>query len=355
MKKLRVAIIGQGRSGYGIHGHFFASDANDVAEVVAAVDRLEVRRRLAEERYGCPVLADYRELFGREDIDLVVNATMSMDHAAVTRDLLNHGFHVLVEKPFAETEEECRALMALAREKGKVLAVFQQSLFAPDFLTVKEIIQSGKLGELVEISIHYAGFARRWDWQTLQSFTAGSLYNTGPHPVGQALDLLDWDQEAKVVYSNLRCAITSGDAEDYAKVLLTAPGKPLVHINLTATDAFGEPNFKVQGTCGTLQVKGKNWEMKWLDPTALPPRPVCREPLAGEDGKPVYCKETLPWQTERGTIEGTAFDKGTYRFYHMLADTLLEGKELEICPEYAARTVGVIQEVHRQNPLEIKF
>lgn len=355
MRKLRVAIVGQGRSGYGIHGQFFASESNDIVEVVAAVDRLEQRRAFAAERHGCAVYADYRELFGRTDIDVVVNATMSMDHAAVTRDLLNHGFNVLVEKPFAKTEEECRALMALAEEKGKVLAVFQQSLFAPDFLQVKELIGEGKLGEIVEIAIHYAGFSRRWDWQTLQNHTAGSLYNTGPHPVGQALDLLGWDKKVSVAFSKLGCAITSGDAEDYAKVILTAPGKPLVHINLTATDAFGEPNFKIQGTCGTLMVKGKEWELKWLDPTVLPPRPVCSEPLAGEDGKPVYCKETLPWQTQSGTIEGTAFDKGSYRFYHMLADTVFEGKPLEIAPEFAARTIGVIEEVHRQNPLEVRF
>ena len=352
MRKLRVAIIGQGRSGYGIHAKFFASPLNDRVEVVATVDPLAVRRQLSEERLGCPTFAHHAALYAL-DLDLVVNATMTPDHYPLTKELLEHGLNVLVEKPFAATEAECRSLMALAEEKGVTLAVFQQSLYAPNFMAVKDWIASGKLGDLVEITLHYAGFSRRWDWQTLQSFTAGSVYNTGPHPIGQALDLLDW--EGKLVYSKLACTLTSGDAEDYAKLILTAPNKPLVHINLTATDAFGEPAFKVQGTRGTLVVTQKDWKAKYSDPAAWEPRPVCRAPLMGEGGKPVYCSETLPFTEESGTLEGGSFDVAVQRFYRQLAAHILEGKPLEIPPEYAARTVAIIEECHKQNPLPKKF
>ena len=355
MRKLRVAIVGQGRSGYGIHGHYFASGSNDIVEVVAVADPLEVRRGFAKERHQCAVFSDYKEFFSLEGIDLVVNATMSKDHYGITREFLDHGFNVLGEKPFAKTEAQCRELMALAKEKGAILAVFQQSLFAPDFLKVKELIQGGKMGKIMEISIHYAGFSRRWDWQTLQSYCAGSLYNTGPHPIGQALDLLGWDEQAELLFVKLAAAITSGDAEDYAKLLLTAPNQPIIEIDLTATDAFGEPNFKVQGTLGSLQIRGSSWQMKYLDPAELLPRPVCKEPLMDEQGKPIYCKENLSWKIEEGEIIGSAFDEGTHRFYHMLAAAIFEGKELEISPEYAARTIRVIEEAHSRNPLPKKF
>ncbi len=355
MRKLRVAIIGQGRSGYDIHGKYFYRDQNDIVEVVATVDPLPIRRKLSEERFGCPTYEHYTELFNIEGIDLVINATMSFDHYAVTRDLLEHGYNVLVEKPFTKTEAEARELMALAKKKGVLLAVFQQSLFAPNFMKVKELIASGKLGDIVEICINYAGFARRWDWQTLQSCCAGSVYNTGPHPIGQALALLGWDDETRLVYSKLDTTITSGDAEDYAKLLLTAPGKPLIEINLTATDAFGAPNFKVQGTQGTLTATAKEWKLKYSDPAGWAPRTATRETLMDKEGKPIYCSETLEWIEEEGVIEGTVFTVGTHKFYHMLADAIFEGKPMEIIPEYAARTVAVIEECHRQNPLPVKF
>lgn len=355
MRRLRVAMIGQGRSGYGIHGKYFASEGNDVAEVVAAVDPLEIRRKLAEERYGCPTYEHYTDLYNIEGIDLVINATVSADHYEVTKELLEHGFNVLVEKPFTKTEAEARELMALAEEKGVLLAVFQQSLFAPNFTKVKELIATGKLGKIVEISINYAGFARRWDWQTLQCCCGGSVYNTGPHPIGQALELLGWDEETKLVYSKLDTTITSGDAEDHAKLLLTAPGKPMIEISLTATDAFGEPAFKVQGTAGTLIATAKEWKMKYSDPNHWEPRPVSRETLVGEGGKPIYCTETLEWIEEEGTIEGTVFTVATHKFYHMLADAIFEGKAMEIVPEYAARTVAVIEACHKQNPLPVRY
>ena len=103
MDRLNVAIIGQGRSGRDIHGRFFLSENNDKFRVVAAVDALEDRRERARQEYGCDVYADYHELFSRKDIDLVVNSSFSQMHSDITIDLLEHGFNVVSEKPFAKT------------------------------------------------------------------------------------------------------------------------------------------------------------------------------------------------------------------------------------------------------------
>ena len=122
MKKLNVAIIGQGRSGRDIHGAFFKSEFNEKFNVIAVVELLEERRIRAKEEWGCDVYSDYRELFGRTDIDLVVNSSYSHMHADISIDLLEHGFNVLVEKPFARTRYECDDLIRLAKEKGVVFA-----------------------------------------------------------------------------------------------------------------------------------------------------------------------------------------------------------------------------------------
>ena len=64
MKKMRVAIIGQGRSGRDIHGRYFLSKDNDNVEVVYVVDEIKERRELAEKAFGCKTCASYTELFG---------------------------------------------------------------------------------------------------------------------------------------------------------------------------------------------------------------------------------------------------------------------------------------------------
>ncbi|MBO5756157.1 MAG: Gfo/Idh/MocA family oxidoreductase, partial [Clostridia bacterium] len=101
MKKLRVAIIGQGRSGRNIHGAFYLSDANSLFEVACVVDADEHRRALAANDFPqAEILSDYRELLGRKDVDLVVNASYSEMHYPISKELLEHGFNVPCEKPF---------------------------------------------------------------------------------------------------------------------------------------------------------------------------------------------------------------------------------------------------------------
>ena len=96
MKPINVAILGQGRSGLDIHGKYFLTD-RERFRVTAVVDRLEDRRAKAQSLFGCAVYDDYRALFGRDDIDLVVNSLPSYLHPPVTIDLLEHGFNVLTE------------------------------------------------------------------------------------------------------------------------------------------------------------------------------------------------------------------------------------------------------------------
>lgn len=124
MKKLNVAIIGQGRSGRDIHGSYFHKDTERF-HVVAIVDALERRRIRAKEEFGCDVYETYQELFGRTDIDFVVNSTFSYMHPDITIDLLNHGFHVLVEKPAAQTEAQVEKMMEASKKNNRMLAVFQ--------------------------------------------------------------------------------------------------------------------------------------------------------------------------------------------------------------------------------------
>jgi len=357
MKKLRVAIIGQGRSGRNIHGKFFKSADNDFCEVVCIVEADEFRRNRAAEEFGCDVVADYTELFERKDIDLVVNASFSQMHYPITKDLLCHGFSVLSEKPFGRSYYECLDLIHTAQKKGLTLAAFHQSLLSPAFLNVKKIIESGKLGDILQINLKYSGFARRWDWQTLQSRCAGGLYNTGPHPVGQALDLLGWDSDTAVAYSSMKTVLTSGDGDDYAKIILKAPHKPTVDIEVISADAFaGDYVFKIYGSKGTLCSTNGSYKLKYIeDFAAYPARPVTAIPLSGENGEPVYCSEKLTFTEVDEKISGSSFDVAVRDFYRMMYDAIFEGKPLAIPPEHAAQVIGIIEACHAENPLPVRF
>jgi len=356
MKKLRIAIIGQGRSGRNIHGAFFKTDANIFCDVVAVVELDESRRQRALAEYpGCQVYADYRELFDRKDLDLVINASFSNTHYCITKDLLEHGMNVVVEKPMARNYYECCDLIQTAKQHDVLLAVFQQSFLAPYYQFAKEVVASGKLGEIKQVSIHFNGFSRRWDWQTLQCFLGGGVYNTGPHPIGFAMDVLDFDPEARVAYSKLGLALTSGDSDDYAKIILTAPGKPVVDVEVSSIDAFNDYNLKYQGTKGTLQCTTGSYKMKYICDGENPPQPVQKESLRNEEGLPIYCSEKLITHEESGTFGGSAFNVAVCNFYQMVHARLTEGVPMSVTPEMAAQVIRVIETVHAENPLPVKY
>jgi len=356
MKKLKLAIIGQGRSGRNIHGKFLKKEENVFFEVAAVVEKDPERRERALVEYpGCSAYENYQELFDRKDIDLVLNDTYSDEHYSVSKDLLLHNFNVLVEKPMARNYYECSELMAIAKQKNLVLAVFQQSFLAPFYTETKKLIESGKLGELKQVSIHYSGFGRRWDWQTLQHRVAGSLYNTGPHPIGLALDLLGFDPNVRVEYSKLGQMLTSGDADDYAKLILSAPDKPVIDVEVISGDAFNDYTLKVFGTKGTYQCTLSSYKMKYLVDGENPERPVIEESLKKEDGTPCYCGEKLVTHEEEGEFRGGAFDNAVTRFYTMLYDTLTTGAPLIIKTDWAAQIINVIETVHAQNPMPVIY
>ncbi|MBQ5764517.1 MAG: Gfo/Idh/MocA family oxidoreductase [Clostridia bacterium] len=356
MKKLNLAIIGQGRSGRDIHGKFLKSEDNTLYNVVAIVEADAQRRQRALEEYpGCKVYSDYTELFDVEGIDLVTNATYSEMHYPITKDLLEHGFNVLTEKPFARNYYEACDLIKTAEEKGVLLQAFQQTFAAPFHDFNKEVIKSGKLGEIKQVSVFYNGFARRWDWQTLQCRMAGNVYNTGPHPIGLALDFLDFSDDTRVAFSKLDRAMNSGDAEDYAKIILTAPGKPVVDLEINNTDAFCDFNVKIQGSRGTYKATPTKYQMKYFVDAENEPRPVQKDFLKDANGYPIYCSEKLVTHEEEGTFNGTAFDVGTRRIYEMIYNKLVKGEEMAVTAEMAAKITNVIETVHAQNPMPIKF
>lgn len=352
MKKLNVAIIGQGRSGRDIHGAFFKSEANKLFNVVAVVDAMENRRERAAKEYGCPVYATYQELFDVEGIDLVINSTFSHMHSDVSIDLLNHGFNVVCEKPFAKTyEDACRVILA-AKKNGKMVNAFQQTRFAPFYEKIKEIVASGILGEILQISISYNGFARRWDWQTSKAYAGGGVRNTGPHPIDMAMEWLGFPEEVNV-FSKLACVNTAGDAEDYAKIILTVPGKPLVDVEISSCDCYSPYNYRILAKNGSLRSDLSKIDIRYFDPAAEKPLVQIMEPLEKEDRLPAYCSETLNWKEESFTVTGSAFNVAVEKYYQMIYDYLTEGKPMAVTPEQVLTQLKVIDKIHAQNPMPV--
>ncbi|GGD53560.1 Gfo/Idh/MocA family protein [Paenibacillus nasutitermitis] len=352
MKLLKVGIIGQGRSGHDIH----AKTLKGLPELfeIAAVSDYEVSyRKRAEEEFGCEAYEDYKQLFEREDLDLIVNASPSHLHVPITLECLEHGFHVLCEKPLARTAEEVDTLIDAASRAGKLLTIFQQSRYSPAFQQIMEVVGSGVLGRIVQVSISFNGFARRWDWQTLQANNGGNLLNTGPHPLDQALQLFGTDSMPEIMCFMDRVN-TFGDAEDYVKLIMHKNNHPLLDLEITSCDAYPGTTYRIQAQYGGISGTGTKLNWKYFRPEEAPEQQLIRTPLKHADGSPAYGSETLPWIEKQWELPEEQKDMLGHvcrTFYGKLHAALVNGEPLDITPQQVRQQIAVIEECHRQNPL----
>lgn len=142
MSSLRTAVIGAGYLGR-FHAEKYASLPHST--LVAVVDpRAEARDALAAQ-LGVRAVADYRDILG--DVDAVSVVTTTPQHFPITRDCLQAGIHVLVEKPITETVAEAAALIELAARSGRVLQVGHLERFNPAILAAERYLQGARFIE----------------------------------------------------------------------------------------------------------------------------------------------------------------------------------------------------------------
>jgi scyllo-inositol 2-dehydrogenase (NADP+) len=338
MEPVRVGIIGLGRSGWDIHAKALHGRSDFRVAAVADVD--PARRDEADARFECRAYGDYRELLADAEVELVVNATQSYMHAPVSIEALRAGKHVLVEKPFALSTAEADAMIAAARETGRVLTAFQCRRLDPDFLKIQEVIQSGVLGEVHLARLAHYGFARRRDWQTLRKFGGGQLNNWGPHVIDQALLLLggEWTD----LFAQLARVASAGDAEDHVKLALRNRRGMVAEVEL-AICAYPQANFVVMGAYGSLTGTTRELKWKYYDPAAVPP-------ITADEGSPADraygTGETLPWVEESFEVPSGGPSTAAL-YYDRLFATLREGAPLFVTPESVRTQIDVLEAARR--------
>lgn len=347
METVRVAVIGHGRSGRDIHAKYLTADPR--YKITAVIDALPYRREMAASMCGCETFADYTDILGRNDIDLVVNASFSKDHVKITRDLMLHGFNVLCDKPFASRAADADMLIETAESTGCGLYIFQQSRYAPYYKAVRDVVQSGVLGRLVQVSISFSDYTRRWDWQTSKKYLGGSLLNTGPHPLDQALTFLP-ENIMPQVFCKMDSVNVAGDAEDYVRLIMTAPDLPLIDVEVSCCSAYPKFTYVIQGSRGGLSGTMSHIDWKYFIPEENAPLALDLEPLRDADGNPLYCREKLLWHEDSWDMPETGlFDSMSAAYYDKLYRCLTTGEKHDVTHAQVRRQIAVIEQCHMQN------
>lgn len=335
---IRVGIIGLGRSGWNIHAKCLGG-MSDGFVVAAVADPDKSRREEAQRELGARVYTDAEELLADPQLDVVVVASPNRLHTPQACAAMLAGKHVVCEKPFGLSRHDADQMIRVSQQTGRVLAPFQNRRYEPHFLKVKEIIDSGQLGRILQIRMVWSQFTRRWDWQTLRSFGGGSLNNHGAHLLDHALELFG-DSEPQV-FADLQRSLTLGDTEDHVKLILHGPGSPTIDIESFSSCAYPGERWNIVGTNGGLRGTTEELRWKWMDWDTMPQRNVDDGPVQGR----IYQREEYEWHHDAWETPSDAVSPYV-QFYRDLKQTLRSGEPLFITPGSVARQISVLEACH---------
>ena len=209
MKKIKVGVVGCGYWGPNLVRNL--RQATD-CELKVICDMNE--QRLAHVHRLYPEVAAtnrFADLLSDEGLDAVAIATPVRFHHEMAKACLNAGKHVFIEKPMARTEAEGSELVSLAEHQGLVLMVGHTFLFSPAVRRMKEIINSGDIGEVQYIS------ARRLNLGLFQK-DINVAWDLAPHDISIILHLLDDSPTSVSCQGN--CHVTRG-IEDVTTMYLS--------------------------------------------------------------------------------------------------------------------------------------
>lgn len=253
---LSIGIIGYGRIG-AEHADWIAQCGRAV--VTAVADPTPARRELAQRR-GLAVVADPVELLTDKKVQAVLLSVPTAMHCDLALAALAAGKHVMVEKPMALDLSQSQRMADEAKRRGLVLSVFHNRRWDIDFLTIKDVISAGTVGQLINIESRLGQFAScvgpaakeyRPNWRNEAAYGGGGLNDWGSHFVDQMLQLLLPAKPIRV-FAQLRANVWSQDCDDFARVMIDFDNgvAAMVEINTTTTQPL--PRWHVDGTEGSI-------------------------------------------------------------------------------------------------------
>ena len=172
MKPITAVVLGAGSRGT-TYASYAKAHPEELRIVAVAEPRADRRNILADD-LNIPDhsrFATWQELLDRPRMaDCAFVCTLDDDHTAPAVKAMALGYHLLLEKPMSNTEEECRAIVETARRTGRKLAVCHVLRYTPFFMTLKGLIDKGEIGEVTTINqIENVGY-----WHQAHSFVRGN-------------------------------------------------------------------------------------------------------------------------------------------------------------------------------------
>lgn len=333
MKAIKTGLLSYGMSGKLFHSPFLR--INPGFEFYSVWER---SKNAAQEKFPqVKTVRSLDELLRDDAVELVIVNTPNYTHYDYAKQALQAGKHVVVEKPFVVTVAEGEELIALAKEKGKVLSVYQNRRYDSDYRTIKKLLNEGLLGDVVEAEFHFDRFKEELSAKLHKETPGpgtGALYDLGSHIIDQALQLFGMPQS---VFGDIRTVRPVSQVDDYFEVLLYYPSlRVRLHSSYLVREAL--PGYILHGSKGSFLKAKTNVQEEALDKGLLPEgddwgkEPESERGLLHTEKDGRIIKELIPSQT------------GAYNdYFTALYGAIREGASVPVSSEDGLNVIRIIE------------
>lgn len=289
-RKLRIGIIGTG----GIaNSHIDSYLKQPDVEVVAGADLIpgKAEKFFKDHKVDAKAFTDYKEMVDTMNLDAVSVCTYNRTHAECTIYALEHGVHVLLEKPMTVTLDEAVDICRAEKKSGKVLSIGFQPRFDDNMKMIKKIVQSGELGRVYYVQ---TGGGRRhgipvsWSETFIENDKAGlgalgdigcysidlvmnALGNPKPLTVtGTATDYFGTTPEAYSQVGKPECA-KKFSVDDFASAYIRLEGGIVLDFRIAWYMHLDTPGDTIiMGTKGSLRIPSTDcWNGSFNKPMTI--------------------------------------------------------------------------------------
>jgi len=330
---LTIAYIGNGKSTNRYHLPFSTklTDKIKVKTIYSPSGRITW-----EKNPGTNYTSDINDIYNDPEIQLVVVTTPSPLHFKLGKEVLEHGKNVLIEKPFTETSEEAKELFRLADEKGLFIQCYQNRRYDSDFLTVQKVIESGVLGDLLEVEMHYDYFRPEVP-ESVEHFSIGTsyLYGHACHTLDQVISYFGRPDD---VHYEVRQLLGDDRMNDYFDLDLFY-GRMKVSVKSSYFRLKERPSFVVYGKKGVFVKETKDRQEEHLKMFYMPENEDFGIDLPEHYG-------TLTYMDDEGVFheEKVVSEIGDYsRVYEDIYETLINGKPKAVKDEETLLQIEMLE------------
>ncbi|MGL5068061.1 MAG: Gfo/Idh/MocA family oxidoreductase [Sarcina sp.] len=331
---LTIGYIGNGKSTNRYHIPFVLQRDNiKIKTVYQRNPKNEAWDRIDNVKYT----SDINELLNDSEIDMVVVCTGVNSHYEYAKLVLENNKHCLVEKPFMETSKEAKEIFELAKSKNLIVQAYQNRRFDSDFLTVQKIIEEGKLGDILELEMHF-DYYRPEVPEGVKRFSIDDsyLYGHACHTLDQVISY--FGKPDKVNY-DVRQLLGTGRMNDYFDLDLYY-GILKVSVKSSYFRIKERPSFIVYGKKGCFVKHTKDRQEEHLKEFYMPDNKGFGVDEEKHYGILTYVDDKRTVYEER--IKSVNGDYG--RIYDDLYKAIIEGKEKTITDEETMLQMEMLEE-----------